>query len=72
MTICVEIISPDNIGEAELYLEVEAIENTGQASKSHSTSIKHSLCNKMAIADVLMTHSLSRNCVLSKITCSKN
>ena len=34
VTICVEIISPDDIGGAQLYLQVEAIENTGQASKS--------------------------------------
>ena len=34
VTICVEIISPDDIGGAQLYLEVEAIENSGQASKS--------------------------------------
>ena len=34
VTICVEIISPDDIGEAQLYLQVWAIENTGQASKS--------------------------------------
>ena len=34
MTICVEIISPDDIGQAQLYLQVGAINNTGQASKS--------------------------------------
>ena len=34
VTICVEIISPDDIGGTQLYLQVEAIENTGQASKS--------------------------------------
>ena len=34
VTICVEIISPDDIGGAQLYLEVEAIWNSGQASKS--------------------------------------
>ena len=34
VTICVEIISPDDIGQAQLYLQVGAINNAGQASKS--------------------------------------
>ena len=34
VTICVEIISPDDIGGNQLYLQVETVENTGQASKS--------------------------------------
>ena len=34
MTICIEIISPDDIGGSQLHLQVEAIENIGQASKS--------------------------------------
>ncbi|CAI8052865.1 CUB and sushi domain-containing protein 3 [Geodia barretti] len=32
VTICVEIISPDDIGGNQLYLEVETVENSGQAT----------------------------------------
>ena len=39
VTICVEIISPDDIGGNQLYLQVETVENTGQASKSVASYI---------------------------------